>query len=84
MPGADVQDRIAGLLQGLYINSAFRALEKKLWSPMDLEYAVKEYMGTDKGPFTLADETGRDAIKALLQRYYADTGFEAYRPSILL
>jgi 3-hydroxyacyl-CoA dehydrogenase len=84
MPGDDVQERIASLLRDMYINSAFRALEKNIWCRSDLEFAVKEYMGIDKGPFTLAGEIGQDAIKEQLHRYYADTGFDAYRPSKLL
>ncbi|HOT43723.1 MAG TPA: 3-hydroxyacyl-CoA dehydrogenase NAD-binding domain-containing protein [Spirochaetota bacterium] len=84
MPAADVQVRTASLLRAMYINSAFKALEKNIWPQVDLEYAVKEYMAIDKGPFTLAVEIGQDAIKGLLNRYYAKTGFEAYRPSLLL
>ncbi len=84
LPDDGARTEIVALLQSMYINSVFRAFEKNIWSRVNLEFAVKEYMGVEKGPFTLADEMGHAAIKELLQHYYNKTGFDAYRPSLLL
>ncbi len=84
LPGEELQRTIVTLLQSLYINSVFKALEKNIWSREDLEYAVTEYMGADRDPFAIADEMGHASVKDILSLYYKKTGFEAYRPSILL
>ncbi len=71
-------------LFGLYVNSAFRALEKNTFSKNLLEYAIKEYMDLEKGPFELARETGYDKITTILLKQHEITGFEAFKPSGLL
>lgn len=82
--GEDTKKHVITLLRCLYINAAFRALEKNIWSRDDLEFAVREYMGIDRGPFATAEEIGKAEIKSVLSRYFSITGFEAYRPSALL
>ena len=49
-------DNIIKRLQHLYLNSAFNIIEKSYCNKEDLEFAVKEYMGVEKGPFALAKE----------------------------
>ena len=81
----DLPDReIVSRLACLYINSAFRALEKNICNRNDLEYAIREYLSVEKGPFASADEIGRALIRDNLLKYFHESGFDAYRPSMLL
>ena len=82
-PAGD-EDTAEMLLSALYINSAFKALERGIWSRDELEYALTEYTRNAVGPFARADELGKADISALLTEYHEKTGLEQYRPSSLL
>lgn len=71
------------LLNAIYINSAFKALERGTWRREDLEYALAEYTGARAGPFAYAGEPAKREMRAVLKEHYKKTGFEAYRPSML-
>lgn len=71
-------------LVGLYINSAYKALESGACAPDDLENAVREYMDVSTGPLSLAREIGIGKLHANLLRYHRETGFAAFYPSSLL
>ena len=75
---------VSDQLRALYINAAFRALERNICPQCELERAITEYLGVDRGPFAMAEAAGRPAIRSLLEKYYAETGFGPYRPSPLL
>jgi 3-hydroxybutyryl-CoA dehydrogenase len=80
----DLRKGVSSCLVSLYINSAFKALEKNACTADCLEYAVKEYMGVEKGPFALAEEIGHVKIRETLLRHFKKTGFEAFSPSSLI
>lgn len=88
---ARAEDRPAGdatgaglLLHAIYVNSALKALERGIWRREDLEYALAEYTGARAGPFARAGEPAKGEMRAVLTEHYKKTGFEAYRPSLLL
>jgi 3-hydroxyacyl-CoA dehydrogenase len=82
--GNDLHDSVSLDLRCLYINSAFKALERKICSKEDMDYAIKEYMGVEKGPFEIADEIGTGKVLDILTSCYNKTGFDVYHPSSLL
>lgn len=65
----------------LYINCAYDFIGKGYCTEADLDEALSEYKGMDKGPVTLAREVGFDKVYDLLTRYYRESGEEAFRPS---
>jgi 3-hydroxybutyryl-CoA dehydrogenase len=77
----DLHREISFCLLGLYINSAFKALEKNICGRDSLEYAIKEYMGVEKGPFELAEEIGGNRLREELLKHYDNTGFDVFWPS---
>jgi 3-hydroxybutyryl-CoA dehydrogenase len=79
-----VSREISAALRALYINSACRALEANICSREELEHALKEYTGADRGPFALLDEAGPQSVMDLLQGLHAGTGYAAYKPSGML
>jgi 3-hydroxyacyl-CoA dehydrogenase len=79
-----VRREISSVLRALYINSACRALEARICSRDELEFALKEYTDAEKGPFAILDETGTVPVRELLSARYAVTGFSAFKPSDLL
>jgi 3-hydroxybutyryl-CoA dehydrogenase len=82
--GEEVSREISSCLLGLYVNSAFKAIEKNAFPQNSLEYAIKEYMGIENGPFELARDLGPDKIMTVLLRHYENTGFEVFKPSQIL
>ncbi|MCK9611533.1 MAG: 3-hydroxyacyl-CoA dehydrogenase family protein [Bacteroidales bacterium] len=51
-----ITGNIISRLCNIYFKEAHRIIAKGICSPDDLEFAVKEYMNIDKGPFTLEQE----------------------------
>ncbi len=68
-------------LISLYLNSAFRAMEKGICPDSDIDYAIREYMDVDRGPIAMADEMGRERIRSVLNEGHRRTGFDAFIPS---
>jgi 3-hydroxybutyryl-CoA dehydrogenase len=81
---AAVRREISSVLRALYINAACRALETRICSREELEFALKEYTDAEKGPFALLDETGPRAVMERLEDLHAATGYSAYTPSGML
>ncbi len=75
---------VIDLLNAVYINSAYKVLEKKVCTGKMLDMALKEYLDTDIGPVAMSLETGTQPVRSILERLHAATGYEAYRPSSLL
>ncbi|MFH1321788.1 MAG: 3-hydroxyacyl-CoA dehydrogenase family protein [Bacteroidota bacterium] len=54
----EYKKRIINKLLLLYLDSSFDIVLKGYCGPDEIEYAVKEYMGCEKGPVSLANEIG--------------------------
>ena len=65
----------------LYINCFYDFIDKGYGTESELEAALSEYKGMDKGPVTLSNEIGVDRVCALLQHYYGETGKKFFNPS---
>ena len=76
-----VRGEISSVLRSLYINSSCKMLEAGICSREDLEHALEEYTGADRGPFAMLDETGPAPVAELLDGLFASTGWSAYKPS---
>ena len=51
---------------------------------LEIEAALSEYKGMEKGPVTLGNEIGFGKVYDLLMRYYNQTGEKVFYPSPLL
>jgi 3-hydroxybutyryl-CoA dehydrogenase len=71
-------------LKYIFINSSYKSVEKKICTFDEIEYAMKEYMGIEKGPIELSNEIGKDKIFSGLMDFYKQTKNSIYYPSILL
>ncbi len=60
-------------LSCLYIATCLWAIEKGYCTPSELEKAMDEYIGMQKGPAKLCQEMGQDRVKNLLLHYYETT-----------
>lgn len=65
----------------LYINCFYDFIDKGYGTESELEAALSEYKGMDKGPVTLSNEIGVDRVCVLLQHYYGETGKKFFNPS---
>jgi 3-hydroxyacyl-CoA dehydrogenase len=65
----------------LYINCFYDFIDKGYGTESELEAALSEYKGMDKGPVTLSNEIGVDRVCALLQHYCGETGKKFFNPS---
>jgi 3-hydroxybutyryl-CoA dehydrogenase len=82
--GGETRRAISSVLRSLYLNAACRALETGAFERERLENAIRECAAADRGPFAMLDETGPNPAREILSELYARTGFNAYRPSLLL
>lgn len=77
----DRYDDLALLLVAVFINSCFSAMEREVCDDTELVNAIRESMGSDRGPVELAEMRGRERLRKILNDEYAVTGSEAIRPS---
>lgn len=65
----------------LYINLAYDYVDKGYCTESEIEFALDEYKGMEKGPVTLRNEIGPDRVNELLMHYYEQTGEKVFYPS---
>jgi len=65
----------------LYINCAYDFVDKGYCTESEIEFALNEYKGMEKGPVTLRNEIGPDRVSDLLMHYYQQTGEKVFYPS---
>jgi 3-hydroxybutyryl-CoA dehydrogenase len=68
----------------LYLNLAYDFVGKGYCTESQIEAALGEYKGMEKGPVTLGNEIGFGRVYDLLVRYYNQTGEKVFYPSSLL
>jgi 3-hydroxybutyryl-CoA dehydrogenase len=77
----EYKKRALDKLTAIYLNAVFKVINKRYCTAEEIDYAVKEYMGTEKGPLALALDIGYDRLFAKLSEYYKQTGEQVYAPS---
>ncbi len=65
----------------LYINLAYDSVDKGYCTEPEIEAALKEFKGMEKGPVTLCNEVGFSKVYNLLMHYYNQTGEKVFYPS---
>lgn len=78
------EEELANKLICLYINLAYDFVGKGYCTESQIEAALSEYKGMEKGPVTLGNEIGFGRVYDLLVRYYNQTGEKVFYPSPLL
>jgi|PlaIllAssembly_1097288.scaffolds.fasta_scaffold02598_4 3-hydroxyacyl-CoA dehydrogenase len=73
----DLMDKISCL----YINCSYGFIDRGYVSESELDAALSEYRGVDKGPVMLGHEIGFDRVCAILRRHYRETGKGFFNPS---
>ena len=68
----------------LYINCAYDFIDKGFCTEPEIEFALNEYKGMEKGPVTLANEIGYNKVYDMLIHYYEQTGEKVFYPSLSL
>lgn len=68
-------------ITAIFLNDVFKAIHKGYCSKSEIDYAVKEYMGMEKGPLALVMDIGYDVLFDKLSVYYNETGEQVYSPS---
>ena len=81
-PGYD--DECREKLTALYLNAVLGAVEKGYAPAAELDFAVRDYIGPQKGPLSLAQEMGREKLHTRLLCLLADTGEEVFRPAFII
>ena len=77
----EYEAQVVNKLICLYINSAYDYVEKGYCTESELEAALNEYKGMEKGPVTLGKEVGFGKVYDLLTHYYEETGEKMFYPS---
>jgi 3-hydroxybutyryl-CoA dehydrogenase len=68
----------------LIINECVKMLEEDLASMTDIDSILRKTMGCQLGPFAWADLSGVDVVTDLLEGIYQQTGWQRYKPTLLL
>ena len=75
------EEELVNRLICLYINSAYDYIDKGYCTEEEIEAALSEYKGMEKGPVALGNEVGFGKVYNLLLRYYEKTGEKIFYPS---
>ena len=78
------EEELVNKLICLYLNLAYDFVDKGYCTESQIEAALSEYKGMEKGPVTLGKEIGFGMVYDLLVRYYNQTGEKVFYPSPLL
>ena len=83
-PAPQTAQQITSTLLLPYLNHAVRMYETSYASREDIDAAMRFGCGYPKGPLTVLDEIGLDAVRDQLAARYAETGDDLHRPADLL
>ncbi len=75
------EEDLVNKIRCLYINCAYDFIDKGYCTEPEIEFALNEYKGMEKGPVTLGNEIGFSNIYDLLIQYYEQTGEKVFYPS---
>jgi 3-hydroxybutyryl-CoA dehydrogenase len=68
----------------LYMNCAYDFIDKGYCTEPEIEFALSEYKGMEKGPVTLGKEVGFKKVFDSLMRFYKETGEKVFYSSASL
>jgi 3-hydroxybutyryl-CoA dehydrogenase len=68
----------------LYMNCAYDFIDKGYCTEPEIEFALSEYKGMEKGPVTLGQEVGFKKVLDSLMRFSKETGEKVFYPSASL
>ncbi|RNM15314.1 3-hydroxyacyl-CoA dehydrogenase NAD-binding domain-containing protein [Nocardioides pocheonensis] len=83
-PAQQTAQQITSTLLLPYLNHAVRMYETSYASRDDIDAAMRFGCGYPKGPLTVLDELGLDAVRDQLAARYAESGDDLHRPAELL
>lgn len=75
------EEEVVNKLICLYINTVYTFIDKGYCSEQEIEAALEEYKGMEKGAAALGSEIGFDKVYNWLVQYYDQTGEKIYYPS---
>jgi 3-hydroxybutyryl-CoA dehydrogenase len=75
------EEEVINKLKCLYINSAYDFVDKGYCTESEIETALNEFKGMEKGPVTMGKEIGFGKVYDLLAKYYEQTGEKVFYPS---
>lgn len=75
------EEEVLNKLTCLYINSAYDFIDKGYCTESEIEAALAEYKGMEKGPVALVNQMGFDKVYDLLIDFYKQTGEKVFYPS---
>jgi len=75
------EEEVVNKLICLYINTVYTFIDKGYCSEQEIEAALEEYKGMEKGAAALGSEIGFDKVYDWLVQYYDQTGEKIYYPS---
>jgi len=77
----EYEEELVNKLICLYLNLAYDFVDKGYCTEPEIEAALKEYKGMEKGPVTLGNEFGFSKVYDFLMHYYNQTGEKVFYPS---
>lgn len=75
------EEEVINKLKCLYVNSAYDFVDKGYCTESEIETALNEFKGMEKGPVTMGKEIGFGKVYDLLMKYYEQTGEKVFYPS---
>jgi 3-hydroxybutyryl-CoA dehydrogenase len=75
------EEELVNKLICLYINLSYDFVDKGYCTELEIEAALNEYKGMEKGPLTLGKEIGFSKVYDLLMHFYNQTGEKVFYPS---
>ncbi len=75
------EEDLVNKIMCLYIKCAYDFVDRGYCTESEIEFALNEYKGMEKGPVTLRNEIGPDRVSDLLMHYYQQTGEKVFYPS---
>jgi 3-hydroxyacyl-CoA dehydrogenase len=78
------EEELVNKLICLYINLSYDFVDKGYCTETEIEGALREYKGMEKGPVTMGNEIGFNKVYDLLLHFYNKTQEKVFYPSVSL
>jgi 3-hydroxyacyl-CoA dehydrogenase len=78
------EEELVNKLICLYINLSYDFVDKGYCTETEIEAALREYKGMEKGPVTMGNEIGFNKVYDLLMHFYNKTQEKVFYPSVSL
>ena len=77
------EEELVNKLICLYINLSYDFVDKGYCTETEIEAALREYKGMEKGPVTMGNEIGFNKVYDLLMHFYNKTQEKVFYPSAI-